>query len=69
MYTVKSTVPVGVVSAPLTVALSCTVDPIGAEVITSWSGLWMSVTVVESSFVPVSGSQAPSDALYVVEPL
>ena len=31
VYTVKSTVPVGVVNAPVTVALSCTVEPIAAD--------------------------------------
>src|SRR5437763_4792135 len=37
-YTVKVTVPVGVPPAcvPVTVAESCTVDPIAADVITPW---------------------------------
>ena len=59
----KSTFPVGVVSAPVTVALSCTVEPIGADVITPCAALWMSVAVDESSFVPVSGSHGPVDPL------
>src|ERR1044072_1196722 len=45
------TVPVGVPSAPVTVAWSCTVVP-AATVATDWCcGLWMTVSVVDPIFV------------------
>ena len=59
----NETLPVGVVNAPVTVALSCTVEPIGADVITSCAALWMSVAVDELSLPPVSGSHGPVDPL------
>src|SRR6476646_861077 len=61
LYTVKVTEPVGVPSVPDTVATSCTVEPIGADVRTP-SALWTSVATVGVSFVAVNGSQGPSPA-------
>ena len=71
-YQVKVTLPVGVPPAavPVTVALSWTVEPIGAEVIAAAAAVssapapaWMTVTVPLSSLVAVSGSQAPVEPL------
>src|SRR5437867_372410 len=57
---VNVTVPVGVPKAPLTVALSCTVDPAGTEVTTAWLASWISVATVGVSSVTVSGSHGLS---------
>ena len=63
------TVPVGVVNAPDTVALSCTVEPIAADKIAAAPAAsfapapaWMSVTVDDVSLLGVNGSHKPSDA-------
>ena len=69
VYTVKLTVPVGVVNAPDTVALSCTVEPIAADKIAAAPAAsfapapaWMSVTVDDDNLLGVNGSHKPSDA-------
>src|SRR2546422_10003887 len=52
---VNVTVPVGVPTVPLTVALSCTVDPAGTEVTPAWLALGISVATVGVSSVAEGG--------------
>ena len=66
-YQVKVTSPVGIppAAAPVTVALSWTVEPIGAEVIAAAPAVsarsrWR---CGQASFVAVSGSQGPVEVL------
>ena len=66
--TVKSTVPVGVPPEPETVALSCTDEPIPADVMTACWESWTSVVTVGVSFVAASGSQGPSPGSYTESP-
>ena len=61
-------VPVGIPSEPVTVAWSCTVVPAGTIVTTWCDALWMSVAVLDVSFVTVNGSHAPVEPLYVLSP-
>src|SRR5581483_10407514 len=56
----KVTVPVGVPTAPLTVALSWMVVPAATEVTTLCDASWISVATAASILATLSTSQAPS---------
>ncbi len=45
----KVTFPVGVPKLPDTTARSCTVEPIGAEVIVAWAASWTVVVTVAAA--------------------
>ena len=70
-YQTKSTLPVGVPPAwvPATAAESCTTEPIGAAVTGLWFASWMVVTACAVNLVASSGSQGPSDCLWLPSPL
>src|SRR5713101_1021123 len=59
---VNVTEPVGVGPEPVTVAVSCTVEPIAADVTVAPCAFLIAVAVEEFSFVATRGSQAPSAA-------
>src|SRR5207245_10980009 len=65
---VNVTAPVGVPKLPLTVALSCTVDPAGTDVTTAWLALCISVATAGARAVTVSTSQGRGPEAWLSSP-
>ncbi len=49
-------------------AWSCTVVPAGTDVTVACAASWITVTVVDATFVTVNGSHGPVDRSYVPSP-